>query len=471
MPGERADRQRWLAELQGFVRIPSVSSQPRHAADVRRCAAWLADHLRRIGLERVAVLPLRRHPLVYAEHRRAPGRSTVLVYGHFDVQPAEPLADWRTPPFEPIVRGQHLYGRGASDDKGQLFAHVKVLETFLRTTGRLPVNVVCLFEGEEEIGSPGLGPFLERHRRELRADVAVMSDTRMLGPDRPALTYSLRGGLSFELEVRGPQQDVHSGSFGGAVHNPAQALCGILAALHDRRGRVAIPGFYDRVRAWSPEEREFMRRSGPGDAQILRDAGAEQPWGEPGFSLYERTTIRPALTVNGLSGGHQGEGGKGIIPARAVAKLSFRLVPDQRPEEIERLLRKHLARIKPPTVRLLLRAQPGSRPALVDRRHPALRAAAAAYRDGFGAAPVFLRSGGTIPVVDLFHRVLGIPTVLMGFALPYDRMHAPNERFFLPNFFRGIATSRSFLERIGHPERREAPACPGLSERPGFPLG
>ena len=372
----------------------------------------------------------------------------MLIYGHYDVQPVDPLNEWRSPPFEPIVRGNDLYGRGASDDKGQMFTHVKAMQSYLRTIGKLPVNVKCLFEGEEEIGSPNLLPFLVRNRHRLAADVAVLSDTRFLAPDRPAITYALRGALSVGLEVAGPRQDVHSGAFGGAVHNPPQALCQIIAKLHDASGRVAIPGFYDAVREWGEEERAFMARTGHKDVQILRDAGVEKGWGERGYTLYERATIRPAMTINGIHGGYQGPGSKAVIPARAVAKLSFRLVPEQDPREIDQLFRGYVARITPPTVRTAIRTYFRAKPALVDRNHPAMRAAVMAYRHGFGAAPVFLRSGGTVPVVSLFQEMLGIPTVLMGFALPDDRMHAPNEKFHLPNFFKGIATSIRYLAEL-----------------------
>jgi acetylornithine deacetylase/succinyl-diaminopimelate desuccinylase-like protein len=445
----QAHRPRFLAELKDFVRFPTVSAQPKHAGDIKKCAAWLAHHLRRTGLSDVKVIPTERHPLIYASWRRAGRRPTVLIYGHYDVQPADPLSEWRSPPFKPLVRGADLYGRGACDDKGQMFAHVKALESCLRTTGKLPVNLKCLFEGEEEIGSPSLIPFLERNKRALEADVAVMSDMPILGAHRPALTYAMRGGLSLELEVRGPQRDLHSGIFGGAIHNPLQALCEIVAGLHDSEGRVTIPAFYTSVRQWSEEERNYMARVGPDDRQILRDAGARRRWGERGYTLYERTTIRPALTVNGILGGYQGPGGKGVIPARALAKLSFRLAPDQNPQEVERLFRQHIARITPSTVSSSVRALSGAKPALVSRGHPAMRAAALAYRKGFGAAPVFLRSGGTIPVVNAFQKILGVQTVLMGFALPDDRMHAPNEKFHLPNFYNGIATSLWFLSAIG----------------------
>jgi acetylornithine deacetylase/succinyl-diaminopimelate desuccinylase-like protein len=442
-------RAHFVTELSDFVRFPSVSAEPRHANDLKHCAAWLAAHLRQIGLEHVSIVPTPRHPIVYADWRRRPERPTVLIYGHYDVQPPDPLSEWQSPPFEPVVRGNDLYGRGASDDKGQMFVHLKALESYLRTAGELPVNVKCLFEGEEEIGSPHLLPFLARQWDTLVADVAVISDTRMLAPDRPALTYALRGALSLELEVRGPEQDLHSGNFGGAVHNPPQALCEILAGLHDAYGRVAIPGFYKRVRRVSAEERAEMSHVGPTDERMLGDARAPQGWGERGYTLYERTTIRPALTINGIIGGYQGPGAKAVIPASAVAKLNFRLVPDQDPREIEQLFRQHIAKLTPATVRTIVRTQIAARPVLVNRRHPAVRARAVAYQKGFGTAPVFLRSGGTIPVASILQEVLGIPTVLMGFALPDDRMHAPNEKFHLPNFFRGIATSIHFLAEVG----------------------
>jgi acetylornithine deacetylase/succinyl-diaminopimelate desuccinylase-like protein len=445
----KSQRVRILSELCDLIRFPTVSAQPKYADDIKRCARWLAAHLRHIGLSQISILSTSRHPIVYAEWLHATGKPTVLIYGHYDVQPAEPLNEWRTPPFEPTVIGNDLFGRGACDDKGQMFAHVKAIETCLKTQGRLPVNVKCLFEGEEEIGSPNLKPFVERNRRRLAADVAVMSDTRMLAKDQPALTYALRGGLSFELEVAGQKSDLHSGNFGGAVHNPLQALCEIVAKLHDADRRIAIPGFYDRVRRWGGAEREFMAANGPSDQQILRDAKARRGWGERGYSLYERTTIRPSLSVTGITGGYQGEGVKAVIPSRATAKLNFRLVPDQDPVEIERLFRSHIAHITPPTVRTTVRRFLAARPALIDRRHPVMRAAARAYEHGFGASPVFLRSGGTIPIVNHFQELLGAPTALMGFALPDDRIHAPNEKFHLPNFYRGIATGIRFLAEVG----------------------
>lgn len=440
---------RFNRDLQAFVRIPSVSSDPAHNADVKRCAAWLATQLKSAGLTQVRIISTKRHPLVFAQWNSAPHKPTVLIYGHYDVQPAEPLSEWKIPPFAAVIRDGHCHGRGASDDKGQLLAHVKAIEAILQTAGRLPVNVKCVFEGEEEIGSTNLLPFLSRNRAALIADAAVMSDTRMLGPDQPALTYALRGQLALELMVVGAAHDLHSGNFGGAVHDPLQVMCEIVARLHDSDGRIAIPGFYDRVRSWSQAERAYLRRSGPSDEAVLKEAGALASWGEHGYSIYERLTLRPSLAVTGLSGGHGGAGPKGVIPSRATAKLSFRLVPDQDPVEIEQLVRRFICTMVPRTVNATLRTDIRSRPALIDRSHPAMRAAAVAYSTVFGRTPTWIRSGGSIPVVSEIQRVLGTPTVLMGFASPGDGLHGPNEKFSVRNFNRAILTSAAFLESFG----------------------
>ncbi len=456
----RQHRSRFVAELKQFMRFPSVSNQPQHARDVRDCAKWLAKHLRQIGMEQVRIIPTKRHPIVYASWQHASGRPTILIYGHYDVQPPEPSDEWRTPPFEPSIRQNILYGRGASDDKGQLFAHVKSIESYLKTQRALPLNVKCIFEGEEELGgSPNLESFVRRNRSALHAEAAVISDTRMLGAGRPALGYSQRGNIRFELELRGPEQDLHSGNFGGVVHNPLQALCEMIAGMHDSEGRIMIRGFYDRVREWSDEERGYMASTGPKDADILRDARVSKDWGETGYTLYERITVRPALTVNGISGGYQGSGVKTIIPARAIAKISIRLAPDQNPAIIDRLFREHIAQVSPPTVRVEIRTLSGSRPVMVNRNHPALHAASLAFEKGFGAKPVFLRSGGSVPAASVFQKHLGIPPVLMGFALPDDRAHAPNEKFHLSNFFRGIETSIWYMAIA-------AKMSPGKSEAP-----
>ena len=446
----RGNRKRFEDELAAFIRFASVSAQPRHAGDVARCASWLTEHLRTLAPDVLRLVPTHRHPIVYAAWRPAlRGGSTVLIYGHYDVQPAEPLGEWRSPPFTPVVRGEDIYGRGASDNKGQMFVHVKAIESFLKTEGVLPVNVICVFEGEEEIGSPNLASFLNASRNDLVADCAVVSDTQILGPRQPAITYALRGGLSVEIEARGANRELHSGVFGGAVCNPLLALCQMIARLHDSRGAIAIPGFYDRVRRWDPRERWYMAEVGPPDAEMLARAGATEACGEFGYSLYERTTIRPALTVSSVTGGYQGPGVKAAIPTRAVAKLNFRLAPDQDPCEIDRLVREHVARIRPSAVETGVRTLMRARPAQVDRSHPAIAAAARAYSRAFGAPTVFLRNGGTIPVVTLIQDGLRIPVVLMGFGLNSDAIHGPNERFHLPNFHRGIETSIRFLSEMG----------------------
>ena len=437
-----------VATLAELVSFPSISAQPARAADVAACAAWLADRLRRIGLADARVVATHGHPVVFASWRGSGQRPTLLVYGHYDVQPAEPLRAWRSPPFAPAVRGDALYGRGASDDKGQLLAHVAAIEAYLRAGQDLPVNVTCLFEGEEEIGSPSLTPLLLEHRDAFAADAAVVSDMPILGPLRPAITYAMRGGLGLEVEVRRPGIDLHSGTFGGAVANPLEALCAIVASLHERSGRIAVPGFYDAVRAVAPAERDEMARSGPSDDEILRNARAPAGPGEAGFSVYERTTIRPTLSVNGIIGGYGGPGAKAVIPTHARAKLSCRLVEGQDPDVLERLVRRHIAAATPPGMGATVTRNMAARPAVVRRDHPAMRAAARAYARGFGVAPVFLRCGGSVPVVNTFEE-LGIPTVLMGFGLPDDAIHAPDERMQLPTFARAIATCVWFLAELG----------------------
>jgi acetylornithine deacetylase/succinyl-diaminopimelate desuccinylase-like protein len=437
----RDHRDRFVRELQEFVRFPSVSAQPAHARDVAACAAWLADHLRQAGLPTVQIVRTAGHPIVYAAWGSEPERPTMLIYGHYDVQPPDPLREWRAPPFDARIEGGYLHGRGACDDKGQMFAHVKAIESCLHAARRLPVNVRCLFEGEEEIGSASLSAFVERSHDALTADAAVVSDTRMLGRGRPAITYALRGVLGLEIDVQGPQSDLHSGNFGGAVHNPLEALSSLVSSLHDASGRIAVRGFYDRVRACSRREREEMARVAPSDAELLGEAKAPRGWGEPGYTAYERTTIRPCLVVNGIVGGYQGPGAKAVLPARATAKINVRLVPDQHPKEIAALIREHVDRATPATVRTTVRETMAAKPVVIPREHPIMRVAALGYRRGFGAEPAWIRSGGTIPIVNTLQEALGLPTALMGFALPDDRIHAPNERFLLSNFHQGIATS------------------------------
>jgi acetylornithine deacetylase/succinyl-diaminopimelate desuccinylase-like protein len=439
---------RFVRELTELVRFASVSAQPRHARHLEACASWLAAHLAAIGLEDVEVIETAGPPVVHASWLRAPGAPTVLIYGHYDVQPPEPIADWRTPPFHPVVRGGRLYGRGASDDKGQMFVHVKALEAWLHSTGRLPVNVRCVFEGEEEVGSSHLTALIEATPGRFAADVALASDSPMSADGRPAITYSLRGALSVEIDVRRGGRDVHSGAYGGAIDNALQTLCAALAAMHEG-GRVAIPGFYDRVQRIADEERAYMARTGPNPRDLLAGTGAAIGAGEPGFSPYERIAIRPALTINGVAGGYRGPGAKAVIPARAAAKLNFRLVPDQDPLEVERQLRAYIRDLTPPAATIAVHRQMVARPVVVDRSHPVMQIAARACLFGFGSAPRFLRAGGTIPVISAFTESLGAPVVLMGFALPEDALHGPNESFDLTTFKRAVSTSIAFLDGVG----------------------
>lgn len=456
----RSHRPKFVSELKEFLRFPSVSSDPKRVGDVKRCARWLANHLGRLGL-RVRVIETSGNPIVYASWRGARNTPTLLLYGHYDVVPAEPLSQWKTHPFRPTLQSGSLYARGATDDKGPLFAHLKAIESYMQTSRALPLNLKCLFEGEEEIGSKHLLPFILCHRDKLRADAAVISDTRMLGPDRPAISYAQRGGLRAEIEVRGPARELHAGTFGGAVLNPLQALCEIVAKLLGPRGRIRIPGFYDDVREWGASERGFMKRAGPSDEKLRREAGAPEGWGEEGYTAYERTTIRPSLDINGIHGGHNGPGVKGVIPTHATAKLSFRLVPDQDPAVIANLFREYVTKIAPAAGQVSVRTFSPIRSVVIDRQHPAITTANRAYEKGFGRPAAFLRSGGSIPVVRAFQDQLGIPTALMGFGLPNDNMHGANEKFDLPIFFRAINTSIWYLMEVartlgkGTPESHE----------------
>jgi acetylornithine deacetylase/succinyl-diaminopimelate desuccinylase-like protein len=440
-----AGRKVFLAALVDMVRFRSVSGDPACGGQLRACARWLAGQLARAGLEEVQIVPAGGPPAVLAAWRHAPGRPTLLLYSHYDVQPAGPPAAWRRPPFQATVEGTHLYGRGASDDKGQLLAQVAAVGAWLSACGRLPVNVVCLFDGEEEVGSPHLGRLLTERGRTLAVDAVVVSDTRMPAPDRPALTYGLRGTLRAEVEVRGSDRELHSGAFGGAVRDPAQALASLVAGLVDDRGRIRVAGFHERIRPVGEAERAALRRGAPDAAAMRTAAGVEQTWGEPGWTPYERTAIRPALTVTRLAAGPQGRGGDAAIPASARAMLDLRLVPDQDPVEVARLLGRHLAGATPSAVRTRLRTRSVVPPVVMDPRDAAVRAAARALRRVFGTPPVLLRSGGSIAAVGLLQDRLGVPVVMMGFALPTDRIHAPNERAHLPTLYRGIDSYVWFL--------------------------
>jgi len=443
----RANQDRFLTELKEFLSIPSVSTQPEHKPDIERAAAWLQDKLLAAGFPEAEVMPTPGHPVVYAEWLAAgPQAPTVLIYGHYDVQPPDPLELWDTPPFEPTIVGDDIFCRGASDDKGQLYVHVKAVETFKETAGAPPVNVKCIFEGEEESGSSNLEPFIREHQELLAADVAVISDTHILGKGLPSIVYALRGLVYVEVEVTGPDHDLHSGIYGGAVHNPINTLCAMIASLQDKNGRITIPGFYDKVRELRPEERAEMAKAPFKREAWLHEAGVKTDWGEPAYTIVERTTARPTLDVNGIWGGYIQPGAKTVLPSKAFAKISMRLVPDQEPAEITQLIQNHLTEIAPPTVNVEVRDLHGGEGAIVRRDSPAMKAAFRAYAEAFGKEPVFVREGGSIPVVATFQKVLGIETILIGFGLPDDRLHSPNEKFHLPNFYQGIETILYFMD-------------------------
>lgn len=450
----REQRETQLAELIEFLRIPSVSTQPRHANDVNKAANWLAEKMSLAGLENIRVIDTQGHPLVYGDWLHADeGAPTVLVYGHYDVQPAEPLELWDTPPFEPDIRGEHLYARGAADDKGQLFIHVKAVEAYLQTTGKLPVNVKFIVEGEEESGGLSLEAFIPENRLLLDADVALISDTAMVNPDTPAIVYGLRGMLYSLLDITGPSRDLHSGSFGGGINNPLNVIGHVIAKLKDEQGHILIPGFYDKVRSLSQEERNILAQFPLEEDKWLAEAGAPQAWGEPEYSLVERLGARPTLDVHGIIGGYTGTGKKTVLPSKVHAKISMRLVPDQDPDEIARLFCDYIREITPPSVEVAVDLTGGAPASIIDLNIPAVKAATIACDDVFGRQPVFMREGGSIPVVGLFQEFLGLETVLMGFGLPDDKIHAPNERLYLPNYYRGIETSIRFLHEYGQIDR------------------
>lgn len=445
----REQGERFLQELFQMLRIPSLSGDPAHAGDIRRMAEWLATHLSGLGLERVEIMETAGHPVVYGEWLGAgPDKPTVLVYGHYDVVPAEMEDGWHSDPFEPVIKDGKVYARGATDDKGQLFVHVKALESYLKTAGAAPVNVKLLLEGEEEVSSPNLRPFLVEHLAMLRADVAVISDTSMRSIEEPAILHSLRGMTYIEVEVRGPRDDLHSGLWGGAVHNPALALAQILARMFNEDQTIAVPGFYDDVVPLTPEERAMIAKTDLSEAQYMASTGVPAVWGDAAYNIRERISARPTLDVNGLWSGWSGPGPKTIVPAKAGCKLSCRLVGNQDPHKIFALLKRYIESLAPPTVTVEVRLLTTGKPALFPFDAPAMQAAARAYVQGWGAEPLFTRGGGSIPVVADIADLMGIPVVLMGFGLDDDGLHSPNERYSIEMFQRGIETTIVFLDEL-----------------------
>ena len=434
-------------ELFALLRIPSVSADPAHAGDMARAAEFLRGKLQALGFT-ARVDPTGGHPVVYAERLEAPGKPTVLIYGHYDVQPEAPLDEWVTPPFEPTVREGRIYARGSTDDKGQAYAHVRGVELLLRA-GPLPVNVKFLLEGEEEVGSPNLEAYLRDHADELRADVIVISDGSRFAPDVPTVTYGLRGLSYVEIHVQGASRDLHSGAYGGAAPNPINALCEIIARLKDDQGRVTIPGFYDGVEELTPEERKMWASLPHSDQEFAASIGVSDLPGEQGYSTLERLWARPTLDVNGIWGGYQGEGSKTVIPAKAGAKVSMRLVPGQDPDRITRLVQEYVPTLAPRGVQVEVKALHGGQPVKVDLDSPFIQAANRALTRVYGKPAAFARTGGSIPIVAAFRQILGAPVLLVDFGLNEDAPHSPNESFALEDYHNGILTSAFLLQEIG----------------------
>jgi acetylornithine deacetylase/succinyl-diaminopimelate desuccinylase-like protein len=439
---------RFLEGLNEFLRIPSISALPEHSQDMVRCAEYAVAKMRSLGMSNAQVLPTGGPPIAYAEWLGAPGAPTVLVYGHYDVQPVDPLDLWVSPPFDPQVRGRELYARGAVDDKGQVYMHWSAIEAHMRVHGRLPVNLKLFVEGEEETGSDHLDQFLAEHRELLKADVAVISDSGWLDHDVPSITYGLRGLAYLQVELKGPDSDLHSGSFGGSVANPIQVMAEMIAGLKDSHGGVAVKGFYEKVRPIGAEERAQLASLPFDEVKYRREVGVPQLFGEEGYTTLERQWARPTLEMNGIWGGFTGEGSKTVLPSRAAAKLSCRLVPDQDPEEILQLVSARLRELCPPTVTMEITPMHTGKPALTPTDHPAVQAAARALELAFHKRPAFIRSGGSIPVVASMAELLGVPTVLMGIGLPDEHSHAPNERLDLGNFFGGIRAAAFLWEEL-----------------------
>ena len=442
------NRDRYLEELKAYLAIPSISALPQHAADIRRCAEWTAHEMQRIGLQHVQLIETPGNPVVHGDWLGAPDAPTILFYGHYDVQPVDPLELWESPPFEATIRDGEIYARGAADDKGQVFMHLKAVEAYMKKQGRLPLNIKFMLEGEEEVGSAHLDDFVRSHKRELAADVVVISDSPMLERGIPSICYGLRGLVYFQVDLRGTKTDLHSGSFGGAVANPAFVLAQVLAHTKDRAGRVKIPGFYDAVRPLTEAERAEWKKLPFNEMKYRKEIGAPRLTGEKGYTVFERVWGRPTFEVNGLLAGFTGEGAKTVIPAVAMAKVSMRLVPDQDPNTIAKLFEEHVRKVTPKTVELTLTRMHGGKPWMAEFDNPFVRAAGRAIERGFGKAPVFNREGGSIPVVSTFQEELGVPSVLFGVGLPDENAHAPNEKLDLGNFHNGIIASAYLYQEI-----------------------
>jgi acetylornithine deacetylase/succinyl-diaminopimelate desuccinylase-like protein len=444
------NRGRLLDELMEFLRIPSISTLPENRGDIDRAAQFAAAAMRSAGLENVAIIQGEKHPLVRADWLHAPGKPTVLCYGHYDVQPVDPIEEWSTPPFEPTLRNGNLYARGSADDKGQLYAHIKAVEALRAVHGQLPVNLKFLLEGEEEVGGESVAEYVAGNQEELRADVALVSDTAMYAEGMPSLCIGLRGLVYMEVEAFGPARDLHSGNYGGAAPNAVYALIELLSKAKNRRGVIQIPGIYDDVEPPAPAEKQSWE-SLPFDEKEFRkkEVGSKSLTGEPGYSVLERIWARPTFEVHGIAGGFTGAGAKTVIPAKATAKVSIRLVSKQDPDKVIEAFKAFVRKKTPKGVRTEVRVLSAAPAVLVNPDHPAVRTASEAFAAVFGKPTVFIRSGGSIPIVGEFAKHLGIPTVLMGFGLPDDGLHAPNEKFHLEQYYKAIVTVAHFFEQYG----------------------
>ena len=443
------NREKYLDELKALLAIPSVSALPQHADDVKRCAAWCAEEMKRIGLQNVHLEETPGNPVVYGDWMGAPGAPTMLFYGHYDVQPVDPLELWESPPFEATIRGGEIYARGAADDKGQVFMHLKAVEAHMKQNGRLPINVRFIIEGEEEVGSLHLDDFVRAHKNELKADVVVISDSGMFERGVPSICYGLRGLVYCQINLRGSSTDLHSGTFGGAVANPALVLAQMLAQMKDRGGRIKIPGFYDQVRPLEEAERQAWATLPFNEKKYRKDFGIPKLFGESGYTTLERTWARPTFEVNGLLSGFTGEGAKTVLPAVAMAKVSMRLVPNQDPDTIIKLFEDYVRKIAPKTVELKLTRMQGGKPWMTSFDNPFVQAASRAIEHGFGRKPVFTREGGSIPVVSTFQEELGLPSVLFGVGLPDENAHAPNEKLDVSNFHNGVIAAAYLYDELG----------------------
>ena len=442
------NRDRYIKELSDYLAIPSISALPGHKADVRRCAEWTADEMRRVGLENVRLIDTPGHPVVYGDWLHASGAPTILFYGHYDVQPVDPVDLWTSPPFQATVRDGEIYARGAADDKGQVFMHLKAIEAHLKNGGKLPVNIKLIIEGEEEVGSANLDNFIRANKGMLGADVVVISDSAMFDRGVPSICYSLRGLVYCQIDLRGTKSDLHSGVFGGAVVNPNMALAQILAQMKDRGGRIKVPTFYDDVRPLSDAEREAWKKLPFNEKKYRKELGAPKLFGESGYTTLERVWARPTLEVNGMLGGFTGEGAKTVIPAVSMAKVSMRLVPDQDPDKIAKAFDEYVRKVAPKSVEVRVTRLHGAKPWLTEYDSPWVQAAGRAIEKGFGRPPVFCREGGSIPVVSTFQAELNLPSVLFGVGLPDENAHAPNEKLDLDNFHNGVVASAILYEEI-----------------------